>query len=83
MAGGFPSITRSGGIFSEGGLDYACYITTAQEYDGSLSGAQVREAVSWGKVKPRARQVTLIAEATTVLPFVASYAITKLRKLGS
>jgi deoxyhypusine synthase len=62
-----------------GGLDYACYITTAQEFDGSLSGAQVREAVSWGKVKPKARQVTLYAEATTVLPIIASYALTRLR----
>ena len=31
------------------GLDYAFYITTAQEFDGSLSGALVREAISWGK----------------------------------
>ena len=27
------------------GLDYAVYITTAQEFDGSLSGALVREAI--------------------------------------
>lgn len=60
-----------------GGLDYACYITTAVEYDGSLSGAQVREAVSWGKVKPKAKQVTLYAEATTVLPFIVSYAMVR------
>jgi len=60
-----------------GGLDYACYVTTASEYDGSLSGAQVREAVSWGKVKARARQVTLYAEATTVMPLIVSYAMTK------
>jgi deoxyhypusine synthase len=63
-----------------GGLDYACYITTAQEYDGSLSGAQVREAVSWGKVKARAKQVTLYAEATTVLPMIVSYALTRMRR---
>jgi deoxyhypusine synthase len=62
----------------KGGLDYACYITTAQEYDGSLSGAQVREAVSWGKVKPRAKQVTLYGEATTLLPLIVSYALTRL-----
>jgi deoxyhypusine synthase len=61
-----------------GGLDYACYVTTAQEFDGSLSGAQVREAVSWGKVKPKAAQVTLYGEATTVLPLIASYALTSL-----
>jgi deoxyhypusine synthase len=58
-----------------GGLDYACYITTAPEYDGSLSGAQVREAVSWGKVKERARTVNLYAEATVVLPIIVSYAL--------
>jgi len=61
-----------------GGLDYACYVTTAQEYDGSLSGAQVREAISWGKVKPKAAQVTLYAEATTVLPLLASYVMTRI-----
>ena len=50
------------------GLDYAFYITTAQEFDGSLSGALVREAISWGKVTQKARQTTLHAEATTILP---------------
>lgn len=53
-----------------GGLDYALYITTAAEFDGSLSGAPVREAISWGKVMPRARQCTIHAEATAVLPFL-------------
>ena len=64
----------------KGGLDYACYITTAVEYDGSLSGAQVREAISWGKVKEQAKTTTLYADATTVLPLIVSYALTKLRK---
>ncbi|MDE1861767.1 MAG: deoxyhypusine synthase [Thaumarchaeota archaeon] len=52
------------------GLDYAVYITTAQEFDGSLSGALVREAISWGKVTQNAKQTTIHAEATTVLPFL-------------
>ncbi len=60
-----------------GGLDYACYVTTADEYDGSLSGAQVREAVTWGKVKVRAKKITLRAEVTTVLPFLVSYVLAK------
>jgi deoxyhypusine synthase len=65
------------------GLDYAAYITTAVEYDGSLSGAQVREAISWGKVKERAKKVTLYADATTVLPTIVSYAMTKLGTTNS
>lgn len=33
------------------GADYAVYINTASEYDGSDSGARPDEAVSWGKIK--------------------------------
>jgi deoxyhypusine synthase len=62
-----------------GGLDYACYVTTASEFDGSLSGAQVREAISWGKVKARAKQANLNAEVTVVLPFIVSYLLTRSR----
>ena len=52
------------------GLDFAVYITTAQEFDGSLSGALVREAISWGKVTQDAKQTTIHAELTTILPFL-------------
>ena len=62
-----------------GGLDYAVYITTAPEYDGSLSGALVREAISWGKVKRRAKQTTIHGEATALLPFLFA---AMLKKLG-
>jgi len=65
-----------------GGLDWACYITTASEFDGSLSGAQVREAVSWGKVKEKARQASLYAEVTTVLPFIISSVMARRKKRG-
>ena len=41
------------------GLDYAIYMTTAVEWDGSLSGARLEEAISWGKVKPEAKQITV------------------------
>ena len=61
------------------GLDYALYITTAQEFDGSLSGALVREAISWGKVTKKARQATLHAEVTTILPFIYAALISKLQ----
>ncbi|MGQ9539202.1 MAG: deoxyhypusine synthase [Candidatus Bathycorpusculaceae bacterium] len=52
------------------GLDYAVYITTAVEYDGSLSGARPREAVSWGKIREKAKTVTIEADATIVLPII-------------
>ena len=36
----------------------------------------MKEAISWGKVRPKARKTTLIADATTALPLVACYAMT-------
>lgn len=52
------------------GLDYAVYITTAVEYDGSLSGAHPREAISWGKIKPGASQIVVYGDATIILPLI-------------
>jgi deoxyhypusine synthase len=52
------------------GLDYAVYLTTAVEYDGSLSGAQTREAISWGKLKEKADNVTIEGDATIMLPLM-------------
>jgi len=52
------------------GLDYAVYITTAVEYDGSLSGARPREAISWGKIQEKAKTVTVEADATIALPII-------------
>ena len=57
------------------GLDYAVYLTTAEEFDGSLSGARLREAVSWGKVKERAKYVTVEGDATITLPILACSAL--------
>ena len=56
----------------KGGLDHVVYITTAVEYDGSLSGAQTREAISWGKVKEKADNVTIDGDATVLLPLMIS-----------
>jgi deoxyhypusine synthase len=60
-----------------GGLDYAVYVTTASEWDGSLSGAPVAEAISWGKVTTEAKQVTIHADVSVVLPFIYYALISK------
>ncbi len=54
------------------GLDTVVYITTAPEHDGSLSGARVREAVSWGKVKEDASWETVEGDATILLPLLVA-----------
>ncbi len=62
-----------------GGLDYAVYVTTAQEFDGSLSGATVKEAISWSKVNEGAEYVTIYGDATLILPFMITAFIQRLK----
>lgn len=62
------------------GLNYAVYITTAQEYDGSLSGARTREAISWGKIKHTAKHVTIEGDATVSLPVMFAALIERIDK---
>ena len=52
------------------GLSHAVYITTAVEHDGSLSGAQTREAISWGKIAEKADNITIEGDATVLLPLM-------------
>lgn len=39
------------------GADFSVYVNTAQEFDGSDSGARPDEAVSWGKIRMDATPV--------------------------
>lgn len=52
------------------GLDYAIYMTTAVDWDGSLSGAKLEEAVSWGKIKPKAKYINVEGDVTILLPLL-------------
>ena len=58
------------------GADYAVYINTAQEFDGSDAGARPDEAVSWGKIKSGdegvAETVKVYAEATVAFPMIVA-----------
>ena len=54
------------------GADYAVYINTAQEFDGSDAGARPDEAVSWGKILPNALSIKVFADATIVFPILVA-----------
>lgn len=60
------------------GLDRVVYITTAVEWDGSLSGARTREAISWGKIGKKASHITVEGDATVLLPMIIAYLIDKI-----
>ncbi len=59
------------------GADFAVLLNTAQEFDGSDSGAKPDEAVSWGKIRPEARPVKVCGDATILFPLVLSQTFAK------
>ncbi|XP_022764930.1 deoxyhypusine synthase isoform X3 [Durio zibethinus] len=57
LGGGLPKHHICNANMMRNGADYAVYINTAQEFDGSDSGARPDEAVSWGKIRGSAKMV--------------------------
>jgi deoxyhypusine synthase len=54
------------------GADYAVYINTAQEYDGSDAGALPEEAISWGKLLPDCERVKVYGDTTILFPLLVA-----------
>eukprot|EP00927_Polykrikos_kofoidii_P073403 TRINITY_DN6944_c0_g1_i1.p1 TRINITY_DN6944_c0_g1~~TRINITY_DN6944_c0_g1_i1.p1 ORF type:complete len:438 (+),score=73.69 TRINITY_DN6944_c0_g1_i1:81-1316(+) len=54
------------------GADFCIYISTAQEFDGSDSGARPDEAVSWGKIRVDAKPVKIYSDACLVVPLIVA-----------
>ena len=71
LGGGIAKHHTIGVNILRGGLDYTVYVTTATQYDGSLSGARVNEAVSWSKLKEDANSICVEGDATIVFPLLA------------
>lgn len=57
------------------GADYAVYINTGEEWDGSDSNARPDEAVSWGKVKGEG--VKVFGDATILFPIIVAQTFAK------
>jgi len=63
--------TLNAQIFREG-CDFAVYINTGDEFDGSDSGAKTDEAITWGKIKANAPQVKVHGDATIIFPLIVA-----------
>lgn len=59
--------------FTPNNASYAVQVTTDIPSPGGLSGAELREGISWGKVNPEAEFVSVLCDATIALPIMASY----------
>ncbi|MBI4141051.1 deoxyhypusine synthase [Candidatus Woesearchaeota archaeon] len=54
------------------GCDYAVYINNSQEFDGSDAGARPDEAISWGKIMPKANSIKVFGDATILFPLIVA-----------
>ncbi|AAS50330.1 AAL036Wp [Eremothecium gossypii ATCC 10895] len=72
LGGGLIKHHIANACLMRNGADYAVYINTGQEFDGSDAGARPDEAVSWGKIKVEAKSVKVYADVTTVFPLIVA-----------
>jgi len=62
------------------GVDAAVQITMDRPEPGGLSGASLEEAISWGKVKPKGRAVSVICDVTIAFPLIVAAALENIGK---
>ena len=65
------------------GLDAAIQLSSARVEDGSLSGAPLRESITWGKLRKgqlEEKTATIFGEVTSLFPFMVAAALEKIEK---
>ncbi|KAI3956935.1 hypothetical protein MKX01_000969 [Papaver californicum] len=77
LGGGIPKHHICNANMMRNGADYAVFINTAQEFDGSDSGARPDEAVSWGKIRGSAKTVKVHCDATIAFPLLVAETFAK------
>jgi deoxyhypusine synthase len=80
LGGGWPKhYALFANTFREG-VERAVQITMDRPEPGGLSGANLKEAISWGKVKPEGKEVTVICDVTIAFPLIIASALESLGK---
>lgn len=72
LGGSLPKHMIANACLFRDGADYAVYLTTAMEYEGSNAGANIQEAMSWGKVKHDAPNAKVVGDATITFPLLVA-----------
>lgn len=78
LGGGVPKHFIMNGSQLHSGLSYAVQITMDRPEHGGVSGASVKEAISWGKVTTDAKWIDIMADVTLVLPLLISGVLSKI-----
>ena len=68
------------------GLDAAIQISSARVEDGSLSGAPLKESITWGKLrknKLEEKTATIFGEITSIFPLIVAATLEKINKVSN
>lgn len=80
LGGGVPKHFIMNGSQLHDGLSYAIQITMDRPEHGGVSGASVKEALSWGKVSSNAQWIDIMGDITLVLPLLISGVLSNLEQ---
>jgi deoxyhypusine synthase len=79
LGGGVPRNTvQHSAAIARKGMDYAILITMDRPETGGLSGSTLREAMSWGKIKPQAEQITVVGDVMIAFPLIVASVLERL-----
>ena len=77
LGGSLPKHHTCNANLMRNGADFAVFINTGSDFDGSDSGARPDEALSWGKIKLTATPVKIYADATLIFPLLVAQTFAK------
>ncbi|MFX0050636.1 MAG: deoxyhypusine synthase [Candidatus Hodarchaeota archaeon] len=80
LGGGVPKHFIMNGSQLHHGLSYAIQITMDRPEHGGVSGASVKEAISWGKVAEKAKWIDIMGDITLVLPLIITGVLSQISK---
>ncbi|MFX0123310.1 MAG: deoxyhypusine synthase family protein [Candidatus Hodarchaeota archaeon] len=78
LGGGVPKHFIMNGAQLHNGLSYAIQVTMDRPEHGGVSGASVKEAITWGKVASKAKWIDITSDITLVLPLMVSGILSRL-----
>ncbi|CDJ67013.1 deoxyhypusine synthase, putative, partial [Eimeria necatrix] len=77
LGGGAPKHHAANAQLMRGGADFAVYLNSAADFDGSDSGARPDEARSWGKLRAAAAAAKVTADASITFPILVAATFAK------
>jgi deoxyhypusine synthase len=81
LGGGIPKHQTQYMNTLRGGLDVAVQLSSARAEDGSLSGAPLRESITWGKLQKgqlEEKTATIFGEVTSLFPLIIAAVLEKI-----